>query len=118
MASYEEELDEEQLARQKKKKERPYRHLTMNVCDMPEEMREDAVEFAQEGLDNHKLHKDVAAHVKRQFDEKYKGTWHCIVGVHFGSNITHDANCMINFYLDKIAFLMFKNGPPEKPEGT
>ena len=66
------------------------------------------------GLDDHKLYKDVAAHIKRCCDEKYGGTWHCIVGQHFGSNVTHDAYTMINFYLDKLAFLIFKSGPPEK----
>ena len=49
-------------------------------------------------------------------DEKYGGTWHCIAGLHFGSNITHDAYTRMNFYLDKLAFLVFKNGPPEKVE--
>eukprot|EP00998_Keelungia_sp_KM082_P011601 NODE_7875_length_573_cov_70.354260_g7852_i0.p2 GENE.NODE_7875_length_573_cov_70.354260_g7852_i0~~NODE_7875_length_573_cov_70.354260_g7852_i0.p2 ORF type:complete len:118 (-),score=28.41 NODE_7875_length_573_cov_70.354260_g7852_i0:55-408(-) len=117
MASYDDEdYDQEQLERRKKRAARPVRKVTINLCDMSEDMKKDAIEFANEGLDDHKLHKDVAAHIKRQMDEKYKGTWHCIVGFHFGSNLTHDAGAMINFFLDKIAFVVFKNGPPEKDD--
>eukprot|EP01010_Urceolus_cornutus_P002212 NODE_2820_length_464_cov_198.231325_g2225_i0.p1 GENE.NODE_2820_length_464_cov_198.231325_g2225_i0~~NODE_2820_length_464_cov_198.231325_g2225_i0.p1 ORF type:complete len:118 (-),score=33.54 NODE_2820_length_464_cov_198.231325_g2225_i0:51-404(-) len=109
---------DEQIERKKKKVQRVERKLVVKLCDMSEPLRADAIEFAQQGLDKQKLHKDVAAHVKRKLDEKHGGTWHCIAGSHFGSNVTHDAKTMINFYLDKVAFLIFRNGPPEKTEGS
>eukprot|EP00906_Rhabdomonas_costata_P029287 RCo041349 len=106
--------DQQAVSRKKKKKDRPERKLKMRVTNMEEEMRVNCVEFAQQALDEHKLHKDVAAYIKRLMDETYAGTWHCIVGVHFGGNVSHDANSMINFFLDKLGFLVFRSGPPEQ----
>eukprot|EP00667_Euglena_gracilis_P028026 EG_transcript_35304 len=112
----EEELTEEQLLRRKQKLNRPERRLAIKLSDMPEDVAEEVVEFAQQALDSQKLQKDQAAYIKRKCDEKYGGTWHCIVGQHFGSNVNHDAYTIINFYLDKTAFLVFRSGPPEKPK--
>jgi hypothetical protein len=57
-----EELTEEQIEKKKKKATRPVRKFTPRLCDMDEEMRADAIEFAAEALEEHKLHKDVTAH--------------------------------------------------------
>eukprot|EP01012_Entosiphon_sulcatum_P054332 TRINITY_DN7501_c0_g1_i2.p2 TRINITY_DN7501_c0_g1~~TRINITY_DN7501_c0_g1_i2.p2 ORF type:complete len:126 (-),score=44.20 TRINITY_DN7501_c0_g1_i2:301-678(-) len=110
------EVEEEQIERkQKKKQARPVRRVIVRVCDMPEKLKEDVIEYANQALDDKpKLHKDIAQHIKKQLDENYKGTWHCIVGTHFGSNITHDALSIINFTVDTLSFLVFRNGPPEK----
>eukprot|EP01079_Euglenida_sp_SAG-EU17-18_P000009 gene9-2332_t len=35
-------------------------------------------------------------------------------GLSFGANINHDHQTMLNFYLDKTAFLVFRSGPPLK----
>lgn len=34
--------------------------------------------------------KELAEVVKREFDEKYGGAWHVIVGKAFGSFVTHE----------------------------
>ena len=31
------------------------------------------------------MEKDVAEHIKKEFDKKYGSTWHCIVGRNFGN---------------------------------
>jgi hypothetical protein len=33
--------------------------------------------------------KDCAEVLKKEMDEKEGGTWHCIVGTHFGSFVSH-----------------------------
>eukprot|EP00743_Colponemidia_sp_Colp-15_P002953 GILK01003194.1.p1 GENE.GILK01003194.1~~GILK01003194.1.p1 ORF type:complete len:123 (-),score=16.70 GILK01003194.1:199-525(-) len=87
-----------------------------HVVDMNEEMRQFAVHCAVKGIRSvHKgekrYWKDVAEYVKRQFDEKYSpGTWHCIVGKHFGSYVTHEAKNLVYFHVGQVAFLMFKHG--------
>eukprot|EP00996_Jenningsia_fusiforme_P004758 NODE_5619_length_656_cov_23.917628_g5236_i0.p1 GENE.NODE_5619_length_656_cov_23.917628_g5236_i0~~NODE_5619_length_656_cov_23.917628_g5236_i0.p1 ORF type:complete len:121 (+),score=30.82 NODE_5619_length_656_cov_23.917628_g5236_i0:104-466(+) len=112
----EEEETQEQIERKKKKALRPDRKIQVRVCDMEEGRKNEVIEFAQMGMDDHKFNKDIAAFVKRQCDEKYGGTWHCISGNHFGCNVTHDANTLVNFYIDKIAYLVFRSGPPEKSD--
>ena len=33
-----------------------------------------------QALDQFNIEKDIAAHIKKEFDKKYNPTWHCIVG--------------------------------------
>ena len=40
--------------------------------------------------------KDVAAILKADLDTKFPGTWHVVVGKHFGSFVTHEVRkCVI-----------------------
>ena len=34
--------------------------------------------------------KEVAHQIKTEFDQTYEPTWHCVVGRHFGSYVTHE----------------------------
>jgi dynein light chain LC8-type len=56
------------------------------------------------------IEKDIAAHIKKEFDNKYDGPWHCIAGRHFGSYVTHESKHFIYFYVGPIAILLFKTG--------
>lgn len=56
------------------------------------------------------IEKDVAAHIKKDFDKKYHPTWHCIVGRNFGSYVTHETKNFIYFYLGQVAILLWKSG--------
>lgn len=51
---------------------------------MSEEMINYAAESAEEALRQCSTRKDVAAFVKKRFDEKYGTLWHCVVGRDFG----------------------------------
>ncbi len=52
--------------------------------DMSEEMQQEAVECAVKAMDISPVEKDVASCMKKEFDQKFGPTWHCIVGKHFG----------------------------------
>ncbi|KAL4668000.1 hypothetical protein H8959_006689 [Pygathrix nigripes] len=54
-------------------------------ADMLEEMQQDSVECATQALEKYNIEKDIAAHIKKEFDKKYNPTWYCIVGRNFGS---------------------------------
>ncbi|KAF7260876.1 hypothetical protein EG68_01733 [Paragonimus skrjabini miyazakii] len=86
------------------------RKAVIKNADMPNDMQEDAVHTAAYALDKFQLEKDIAAHIKKEFDRKYNPTWHCIVGKHFGSYVTHETQNFIYFYLQDRAFLLFKSG--------
>ncbi|RVW44506.1 Dynein light chain 1, cytoplasmic [Vitis vinifera] len=46
----------------------------------------------------------------RKFDEAYGPAWHCVVGVDFGSCITHLCGNFIFFRVETMEFLVFKDG--------
>lgn len=84
---------------------------TIKIEEMPEDMKAFAISTAQDALEKLNSEKDVASHIKKEFDRKYhSGTWHCFVGRNFGSFVTHETNHYIYFYLGQIAFLIFKSG--------
>lgn len=39
--------------------------------DMSEEMQQEAIECATQALEKYNIEKDIAAHIKREFDRKY-----------------------------------------------
>ncbi|KAL0085958.1 dynein light chain 1, cytoplasmic [Phycomyces blakesleeanus] len=60
-------------------------------ADMSEEMQQEAIDCSTQALEKYNIEKDIAAHIKREFDKKYGPTWHCVVGRNFGSFVTHAA---------------------------
>lgn len=92
---------------------------------MSDEMQQDAIDIASQALEKFTLEKDIAAHIKREFDKKHGPMWHCVVGRHFGSYVTHgkslkslqtrliaslETKHFIYFYLGTMAVLLFKSG--------
>ncbi|KAG4300960.1 hypothetical protein PCANB_002698 [Pneumocystis canis] len=71
--------------------------------DMTEEMKINAIDcgmyfsinnirylkIAISAMEKYNVEKDIAAHIKNEFDKKFGTTWHCIVGRNFGSYVTH-----------------------------
>ena len=53
-------------------------------ADMSEDMQQKAVDCAQDAMEKFNIEKDIAAHIKKEFDRMYNPTWHCIVGRNFG----------------------------------
>jgi dynein light chain LC8-type len=45
-----------------------------------DDMQQHAVQTAIEALDKYTVEKDVAMHIKKEFDRLYSTTWHCVVG--------------------------------------
>ncbi|XP_052206494.1 uncharacterized protein LOC127810923 [Diospyros lotus] len=79
-------------------------------ADMKDDMQKEAVDIAIAAFEKCSVEKDVAEHIKKEFDTKYGPTWHCIVGKNFGSYVTHETNHFVYFYLDSKAVLLFKSG--------
>lgn len=76
--------------------------------DMTEEMQQQAIEVASDAMEKYTIEKDIAQHIKREFDSRAGATWHCIVGRNFGSFVTHETKHFIYFYLGHCAILLFK----------
>ncbi|XP_055479577.1 dynein light chain 1, cytoplasmic-like [Psammomys obesus] len=80
------------------------RKAVIKNADMSEEMQQDSVEYATQALEKYNTGKDIAAHIKKEFDKKYNPTWHCIVGR------THETKHFFYLYLGQVAILLFKSG--------
>ncbi|KAL7065299.1 hypothetical protein AAHC03_05062 [Spirometra sp. Aus1] len=86
------------------------RKAVVKNADMDDEMQQTAVEFAAAAIEKFQIEKDIASYLKKEFDRKYGPTWHCVVGRHFGSYVTHETRHFIYFYVGSLALLLFKSG--------
>lgn len=46
--------------------------------------------------------------IKKELDQRFGVTWHCIVGQNFGSFVTHETKHFIYFYVGNLAILAYK----------
>ncbi|KAF3934135.1 hypothetical protein ABW20_dc0100654 [Dactylellina cionopaga] len=82
--------------------------VNVKSADMLETMQSDAIAVSQKAMADFNIEKDIAQYIKREFDNKYGSTWHCIVGRNFGSFVTHETKHFIYFYIGHVAILLFK----------
>ena len=66
--------------------------MQIKSVDMSEDMQHDVVDICNAAFKQFTIEKDVAAHIKKECDRKYGGTWHAVVGRSFGSFVTHGAS--------------------------
>ncbi|KAI8052350.1 dynein light chain type 1-domain-containing protein [Syncephalis plumigaleata] len=85
-------------------------NIVLKNVDMSDDMQKVAIKITQQAMEQYTVEKDIAAHIKREFDKKYGTTWHCVVGRNFGSYVTHETKHFIYFYQGAIAVLLFKSG--------
>ncbi|XP_065866115.1 dynein light chain 1, cytoplasmic [Euphorbia lathyris] len=83
---------------------------TIQDTDMPLKMQILAMSSASQALDLYDVVdcKSIAAHIKKEFDNKYGGGWQCVVGSNFGCFFTHSKGSFIYFTLETLKFLIFK----------
>ena len=68
------------------------RKAVIKNADVSEELQQDSVECATQALEKYNIEKDIAAHIKKEFDKKYNPTWHCIMGRDFSSYVHMNLN--------------------------
>ena len=74
------------------------------------DMKQDAMNVAQQAIEAHQMEKDISRFIKAFFDKKYGPTWHCFVGSDFRAFVTHESKHFIFFYVGKIAICLYKCG--------
>jgi len=94
------------LAKRTEKKKSP---PTILKSDISEKVQTDIVEMARQALSTASLEKDIAQKIKKHVDAETGATWHCVVGTHFASSITHAAQGLFFFQLDGKSILLFKS---------
>nr|XP_045734388.1 dynein light chain 1, cytoplasmic-like [Mirounga angustirostris] len=95
----------------------PYSSITLynqkamiKNASLSEEMQQDSVECATQTLEKYNIEKNLATHIKKEFNREYNPAWYCIVGRNFGVNVTHETKQFIYFYLGQVTILRFKSG--------
>ncbi|KAG5490092.1 hypothetical protein JKF63_00211 [Porcisia hertigi] len=114
----EEDYDVEVHKSETKRVERPERVIDVLQHDTNRTLTEEMVEHAQSVLDTMPVehtYKDIAEKLKCRLDSTYGGTWHVIVGKHFGANVTNDDDTLINMKINGVYLLAMRSGPPDRP---
>ncbi|XP_010925860.1 uncharacterized protein [Elaeis guineensis] len=85
--------------------------------DMPKRMQLQAMSCASQALDLFDVAdcKNIAAHIKKEFDRRYGPGWQCVVGSNFGCFFTHREGTFIYFCLETLYFLIFKAAAAATP---
>ncbi|KAJ9548614.1 hypothetical protein OSB04_021157 [Centaurea solstitialis] len=80
------------------------------VTDMPAFMQVHAFRCARKTFDSLEKFspKQIALNLKKDFDKVYGPAWHCIVGLNFGSFVTHATGGFLYFSMEKVYILVFK----------
>ena len=81
--------------------------------ESPDDMLNEALEQARKLLEENDIDCDgakIAEQMKKFMDEKYEPYWHIVCGRHFGCYAIHESRRFLYFYIEGIAFLLYKSG--------
>lgn len=84
--------------------------FTVKLCDLENEMLEDAKEIIKESLTTLGDEREMAKNIKLHFDEKWGKIWHCVVGRSFGAFGTHETKHFLYIYYKTTAVQLWKCG--------
>ncbi|RKP31398.1 hypothetical protein METBISCDRAFT_14110 [Metschnikowia bicuspidata] len=83
--------------------------VVLKASDLAENIQAKVLELAQEGKKTYKIEREIAAYLKKELDLLYGASWHVVVGKSFGLYVTHEQGYFAYFYVDDLAFLVFKS---------
>lgn len=78
-------------------------------CDIPDAMRDVAIQLSVEAVSTFDSESKMASFIKKEFDKRYDGKWHCVVGRAYGSYVTHDQERFIYIQVGNEVILLFKS---------
>ena len=81
----------------------------IHSIDLADDVQEDVFKLARQAVAQAKTHKERAQMMKKAMDKTHgPGKWHVVVGLSFGSYVTHQTGAFAFFSIDGISFLVFK----------
>ncbi|THD24704.1 hypothetical protein D915_004555 [Fasciola hepatica] len=78
--------------------------------DMPLDMQNFILSLCTDATRAFKVEREIALHIKQKMQERYSGHWNCIVGMRFGSALSHEAQRFLHVYFDRFAIIVFQAG--------
>jgi|UniRef100_A0A7S4LN31 dynein light chain LC8-type len=90
------------------------RKATVIKSEMSEEMTANATRWCNQALDKCKegtpnQEREIAKHVKEQFDKQYGATWHCGFGSNFGAHVTYEEGRFLLFNVGQYNLILWKH---------
>lgn len=87
----------------------------IKFCDMKVDMKDYALQITEyiyvQMVKNQIAYlKDAAEYIKKCFEEEFKGCWHVVCGVNFGSYFNYESKACILLYRNHVGFLIWKFG--------
>ncbi|GFH13207.1 dynein light chain [Haematococcus lacustris] len=91
---------------------------SFKICSstMTEAFELEAINTALIAVDKYKQLKDIAFYVKHEYDRKYpgsgkatEGVYHCIVGNHYASAVSHETRQFIHLKVDTYHIILWKS---------
>ena len=64
-------------------------------------------QVALEAIRSNNTEMEIAASIRKQFEQMFPSVWHCFVGRNFGSHVTHEATKHIYFYIGQTGVCLF-----------
>lgn len=89
----------------------------IKISAVSPDVEQDCVDCASHALFEKNLTEQtaIAQFIKRELDRKYGSVWHCVVGRHFGSYVSHDDKNFLYFFIGDCGFLIWAtNAQPSK----
>ncbi|TGZ57124.1 hypothetical protein CRM22_010013 [Opisthorchis felineus] len=89
--------------------------VDVRISEMDKDMVKSVVDVTAEALQRFTVDRDIASHIKHEFDWKYGVLWHCVVGKDYGSYVSYSGENMIYFYAGHRAILLFRTRSVRQP---
>eukprot|EP00758_Cryptobia_borreli_P012474 Tbor_TRINITY_DN5750_c3_g6::TRINITY_DN5750_c3_g6_i2::g.19541::m.19541/K10418/DYNLL; dynein light chain LC8-type len=82
----------------------------VKISAMGPDIEQDCIDCAAYALLDKKLteQRAIAQFIKRELDRKYGTVWHVIVGLSFGSYVSHDDQSFLYFFIGDNGFLIWR----------
>jgi len=78
------------------------------VADINDELQQDAIRLATEAIQKFPTEREMAQHVKKEFDRLHKPAWNCVIGKSFGSFVCHESKAFTYFSVGPYSVLLFR----------
>jgi dynein light chain LC8-type len=82
----------------------------LKMVDMPDEVIAELKTKVKEAFQEGTNEREIAALIKKHFDERHGAIWHCVVGKSFGAFGTHETNHFVYLYYGQTAIQLWKCG--------
>ena len=96
-------------------KKEEFKPAIIDYVDMPREMQDFVIEQCEEVLrmlnkSEKKYYYECAETIKKIIEERYRGSYHVIVGRDFVSYFNYEVGNCIQFWITQHCFLIYKHG--------
>ncbi|UJR11330.1 hypothetical protein I4U23_015511 [Adineta vaga] len=87
----------------------PNNKFKIKSCDMSLYVQEQIIPIIISSVDKGGRNDDIAARIQIAAHKNFESTWHCVVGDHFGSAVSHSIGGFLDIAYDEKTVLLWKD---------